>query len=115
MRFLADENFNGRIVRGLLLRLPTLDLLRVQEAGLLGTDDPGLLAWCADRHRIMLTHDAETMTAYAFARLRQGLPMPGVLLIPALLPIGRAIEDLVLIVESSQPAEWDGLVRHLPL
>jgi hypothetical protein len=30
---LADENFNGDIVRGLLRRNPTLDIVRVQDEG----------------------------------------------------------------------------------
>ena len=33
-RLLADENFNGDIVRGVLLRHPDLDLVRVQDVGL---------------------------------------------------------------------------------
>jgi len=32
-RLLADENFNGDIVRGLLLRQPDLDIVRVQDVG----------------------------------------------------------------------------------
>jgi hypothetical protein len=36
LRFLADENFNGDIIRGLFLRLPDLHVLRVQDAGLAG-------------------------------------------------------------------------------
>ena len=31
LRFAADENFDGRIVRGLLRILPDLDLIRVQD------------------------------------------------------------------------------------
>jgi hypothetical protein len=34
LRFLSDENFNRDIIRGLLLRYPNLDLLRVQDVGL---------------------------------------------------------------------------------
>jgi hypothetical protein len=30
LRFLADENFDGRITAGLLQRQPSLDLVRVQ-------------------------------------------------------------------------------------
>ena len=36
LRLLADENFHGDIVRGLLLRQPDLDLVRVQDVGLTG-------------------------------------------------------------------------------
>jgi len=45
LRFLADENFNNRIVRGLLLREPDLDVLRVQDAELSGAVDPDVLEW----------------------------------------------------------------------
>lgn len=43
LRLLSDENFNGDIVRGLLLRCPKLDLVRVQDSGLDGVDDPAVL------------------------------------------------------------------------
>ena len=44
LRLLADENFNGDIVRALLLRQPDLDIVRVQDVGLAGVDDPDILA-----------------------------------------------------------------------
>ena len=40
MKFLADENFDNRIVRGLLRRQPDLDILRVQDLEIAGADDP---------------------------------------------------------------------------
>lgn len=40
LRFAADENFNADIVRGLRRRLPELDIVRVQDVGLSGADDP---------------------------------------------------------------------------
>ena len=36
MRFLADENFDNTIVRGLLRRKLEIDLVRVQDVGLSG-------------------------------------------------------------------------------
>jgi hypothetical protein len=33
---LADENFDNTIVRGLLRRNPNIDIVRVQDVGLLG-------------------------------------------------------------------------------
>ena len=43
----ADENFNGDVVRALLLRQPDLDIVRVQDVGLAGIADPDILAWAA--------------------------------------------------------------------
>lgn len=39
LRLAADENFNNNIVRGLLRRNPTLDIVRIQDVGLSGADD----------------------------------------------------------------------------
>ena len=36
----ADENFNNNIVRGLFRRNPQLDIVRIQDVGLSGADDP---------------------------------------------------------------------------
>lgn len=47
LRLLADENFNGDVVRALLLRQPDLDIVRVQDVGLAGIADPDILAWAA--------------------------------------------------------------------
>lgn len=69
IRFLIDENFNGKIVRGLLVRKPDLDLLRVQDTEMAGADDPAVLEWAAREERILLTHDLATMTGYANDRM----------------------------------------------
>ncbi|WP_200388716.1 DUF5615 family PIN-like protein [Thiocapsa imhoffii] len=37
---LADENLDGNIVRGLLRRVQGVDVVRVQDVGLSGADDP---------------------------------------------------------------------------
>jgi len=41
--------------------------------------------------------------------------MPGVFEVSADLPVGVAIEELVLIARASEPGEWELQVRFLPL
>ncbi len=60
LSLLGDENFNGDIIRGLLLRHSNLDLLRVQDVGLREVDDSVISAWAASNERILLTHDRAT-------------------------------------------------------
>jgi hypothetical protein len=115
LRFLSDENFNNHIIHALAAAVPTVDIARVQEVGLLGADDPEVLAWAADAGRLLLTHDVSTMTDYAYDRVREGLAMPGVVEVPETLPIGRAIDDLILLAECSRENEWDLQVVFLPL
>jgi predicted nuclease of predicted toxin-antitoxin system len=81
LRLLADENFNGDIVRALLLRQPDLDIVRVQDIGLAGVGDPDILAWAATNDRIILTHDRATLPDCAFERLASGESMPGVFIL----------------------------------
>ena len=113
--FLADENFHGDIVRGLRRRDPDLDIVRVQDIGLSGADDPTVLEQAAHRGRVLLTHDVATITKFAYVRLTGGLPMPGVLEVKRSLAVGQAIEDILFIIAVSQERDWDGQVRYLPL
>ena len=115
LRLAADENFNNDLVRGLLRRVPDLDIVRVQDLGLTGVDDPTVLAWAAQEGRVLLTHDVTTLTHYAYARVEANQPMPGVFAVGRSVPTGRAIEDILLLAECSLPGEWEGQVRYLPL
>jgi predicted nuclease of predicted toxin-antitoxin system len=78
LRLAADENFNNDIVCGIIRRNSIIDIIRVQDAGLSGADDPTVLEWAAQTQRVLLTHDVETITYYAYERVRTGQPMPGV-------------------------------------
>jgi len=111
----ADENFNNDIVRGLLRRKPELDIVRIQDIGLSGVGDPELLEWAAQEGRVLLTHDASTITGYAYERVREGKRMPGVFEVRREVGIGTAIEDILLLAECSLENEWEGQVRYLPL
>ncbi|MBM4045502.1 MAG: hypothetical protein FJ279_10340 [Planctomycetes bacterium] len=115
LRLLADEDFDNDILRGVLRRMPDLDIVRVQDIGLRGAKDFRILEWAAREGRVVLTHDVSTMTRHAYERVRGGLPMPGVFAVSQALPIGRTIEDIVLLAQCSLEGEWEGQVRHLPL
>ena len=115
LRLLADENFNGSIVRGLLRKLPGLDILTVQQAGLSGAGDPDVLEWAAGAGRILLTHDVNTIPAFVRGRVAAGLAMPGVIEVSATLPIGRAIDELLLIAQCSLEGEWENQIVRVPV
>lgn len=93
IRFLLDENFNGKITRGLLLRQPDLDMVRVQDTEISGADDEIVLEWAAQQNRILLTHDIATMTNYAYERIHSGLPLAGIIFVRDTLPIAQVIDD----------------------
>lgn len=90
LRLAVDENLNNDIVRGIIRRNPTIDIVRVQDAGLSGADDPTVLEWAARTQRVLLTHDVVTLTHYAYERVRAGQPMPGVFEVSRNIPLGQA-------------------------
>ena len=61
IKVLTDENFRRAILDGVLARLPDLDILRVQDAGLRTYSDPKILEVAALENRILLTRDVRTM------------------------------------------------------
>lgn len=115
LRMLADENFDNTIIRGLFRRNPSIDIVRVQDVGLSGEDDPTILAWAAQEGRVLLTHDVATITHYAYERVRQGQSMPGVIEVGLDVPIGQVIADVFLILECALDGELEGQIQYLPL
>lgn len=115
LKLLADENFDNTIVRGLFRRKPSIDIVRVQDVGLSGEDDPTTLAWAAHEGRILLTHDVTTITRYAYERITKDQAMPGVIEVSLDAPLGRVIEDILLLLECSFAGELEGQVQYLPL
>jgi len=87
----------------------------VQDVALAGADDPAILNWAAENDRIVLTHDRATMPSHAMQRVTAGLKMPGALLINDRLPVGQAIDEIILISECTDDVEWYGKVVYLPI
>jgi predicted nuclease of predicted toxin-antitoxin system len=113
--FLADENLKRQIIRGLLRRNPSVDVVRVQDAGLTGVEDQFLLDWAARDNRVLLTHDVQTLVGFAWELVRLGQPMAGVIVMGRNVRVSQAVEELLLIAECSEPEEWAGVVAYLPL
>jgi len=77
----------------ILRRNPGLDIVRIQDVGLSGADDPTILEWAAREARVLLTHDVSSITHFAYERVRAGKKMPGVFEVSRNVPIRVSIED----------------------
>ena len=116
VRVLTDFDFNGRIVRGVLRLRPAFDLVRVQDVGLAeNTPDPQVLAWAAANDRIVVTHDRNTMVGFALDRVATGELMPGVFVVDNGAKFRQIIDDLLLIDDLTDHADWSNRVEYLPL
>ena len=89
VRFLADANFNQKIVAGLLFREPLLDFALPQETIPERMKDPDVLDLAHSSGRILVSHDVTT--------------------------IRDAIEDLLLIWHLTEAEEWKNRLEWLPL
>src|SRR5262245_55830698 len=115
IRLLADENFNGRILRGVLRIRTDADIVRVQVTPMLHVPDPKLLDWAAQQNRIVISHDTDTMTGFANERITQKLLMPGLIIARDSLPIGLVVDNLLMILGASDMHDWENAVTFLPL
>ena len=115
LRLLIDENVDHRILRGLRSRLPELDAVTVRQIGLAGFKDPLLLRWAAQNDRTILTHDTKTMRPDAVQLLHRGEKIAGLIVVPQTMLVGRAIEDLELMIACHSQSEFRDRIEHLPL
>lgn len=115
MKFLADENLHGFILQGLQNALPDLDIIRVQDTDLSGADDVRLLEYAGSVGAIVITHDVSTLPGFAFDRVRQGKPMPGIIEVSAQMPPRAVIGELVLLIAAGSTDDFENQVRFIPL
>lgn len=118
IRFLADQDFREAIVIGLQRRRPEINIRLVKEIGLLHRPDPEILEYAREQGRMLLTHDKRTMPKHLddlLLTLPPGDHHPGGFLVPQRMATGRAIEELLLIWEASEPEEWQDRFTFLPL
>ncbi len=115
LRILIDENLDQRILRGLRRQILRLDYVIAQETELASATDQVLLEWAAVNQRVVVTHDFNTVTKYAYDRVRAGEAMPGVIVIPEDLAIGIAIEELAALIECCEAEEMSDQIKYLPI
>ncbi len=113
-RFLADADFNQKIVAGLRRREPAIDFQNAREGGLIGRPDPEVLDQAAKEGRVLVSHDRQTMLGH-FSRFIGTQASPGLIIVSQELDIGQAIEELLLVWATSESEAWKNAVIFLPL
>jgi len=64
IKFQADADLDGRILRGLRRVAPEVDVRTAAEAGLAALEDPEVLRLAAEAGRILISQDRSTMPAH---------------------------------------------------
>jgi len=114
IQFQADADFSQTIVQALRRHQPAIDFQSADEAGIRGLPDPEVLAFAAREGRLLVSHDRSTMPAH-FTDFIAKQHSPGVFIFAQDVPIGRAVEELLMIWETSEAEEWVDLFQWLPL
>ena len=114
-RFLADQNLRHAIVRATLRAEPTIEFATALELGLAAAPDPEILEFAHVNHWIVVTHDVNTMRAFAEERLRNGQGIGGLFLAPDHHPAGHIADSLLVVWGASQAEEWQDQIQFLPL
>ena len=114
IRFLADEDFDARIVRGLRLYLPDVDVTSINELRLKGTPDPEVLQMAIEQDRVLLTHDKRTMVPLADQLTESGSSHPGVIYVNRFSQMGTILDHLATVAGASHENEWRNQVKFVP-
>lgn len=114
VRFQADEDLNERIIAAVKRREPSVDFRTARAAGIKGLTDSQVLEVAARLGRVLVTHDLRTMPG-AFGEFIQTSNSAGVILVGQHMPLAAAAEELILIWEATEAAEWVDRICPLPL
>ena len=113
IRFQADNDLNKAIVRALVRREPAVDFRSAQAARLHSVPDPEVLMESARNGRILVSHDFQTMPEH-FREFVRKHHTPGVFLVPQDLPLGLAVDTLILVWAATNPNEWANKLCLIP-
>lgn len=105
LKVLIDHDFNHRILRALVRRIPHLDAVTAHQARLSDRPDTDLIEWAAGSGRVIVTHDRKTMPAHAVLQMKSGRKISGIIVAAQNLPLLDVIRDLEIIVTCSDEVE----------
>jgi hypothetical protein len=111
-KFIADADFNEKILVGVRRREPAIDFLDASDGGTRGLSDPEVLALGAATARIVVSSDRKTMPGH-FAKFLEDHDSPGLIIAPQSLQLARAIGEVILIWTEANPDELRNCIRWL--
>jgi hypothetical protein len=116
VKWLADENFNNNILRGILRHDQFFSILRAQDVPeVAGRSDVVLLAWATEFEHILLTHDLSTMLPAVRIQLARSSRCTPIVFVPKRLGMGEAIEEIILMDACFTATDWSAGIIYLPL
>lgn len=76
--------------------------------------DDEVLVYASREGRVLVSHDRKTMPEHSGRFLAAGKTSPGLIIVSAKLPVGRAAEWLQLLWETTSAEEYVNAIYNLP-
>ena len=116
-RFLIDENISPEYRTQLRRHEPLLTVLVIGDEGVpaRGTPDPEILEWCEKHQFNLITNNRESMPQHLSDHLAAGHHVPGIFTINLAVPMGKIIDELLLIAGASDEDEYIDEITYIPL
>lgn len=116
-RFLIDENISPEYRTQLMRHEPSLTVLAVGDEGAppKSTLDPDILEWCEQHQFNLITNNRESMPQHLSDHKEKGGHVPAIFTINLAVPMGKIIEELLLIAGASDEDEYINEIKYLPL
>jgi predicted nuclease of predicted toxin-antitoxin system len=114
MNFLADENLSRRFVNALRRHNATINIVRVQEVGLLGMDDAAILDWAVDNNYVLITKDRATISPLVAQRLVKDIPSPRIFIIRPGFQLNAVLAMIEAVIAHDPDTDWQYPVRWIP-
>ena len=116
-RFLIDENISPQYRTQLLNHEPSLTVLVIgdEDAPPKSTPDPEILEWCEQHQFSLITNNRESMPQHLSDHLSAGHHVPGIFTINLEVPMGKIIEELLLIAGASDADKYIDQITYIPL
>lgn len=115
VKFQADADPDGRVLRGLRRAAPEIDIRSAADARLAALNDIQVLQLAAAEGRVLVTQDRRTMPGHFQRFVRSGANSPGVVLLREGISIATAIEQLLVLWAASEADEWSNRLLWIPL
>jgi len=116
-RFLLDEHVNRAIQRQLRRLNPNVDVIAIGDLGAppTGTSDPEILKWLEESDYILVTEYRSTIPKHLSDHYASGRHVPGVFWIRPDIGLGKIVEELFLIWNTSNAEEYKDCALFIPL
>jgi len=116
IRFLLDENLSKQIKIAVLRVNSAVDILCVGDpnAPPYGTQDPDLLRYLEGTQRLLITDNRKSMPGHLESHWVEGGHIWGLFWVRPMTPIGRLVQELLLIWEAAEAEEWIDRIDWIP-